>query len=946
MFDMFAKMVTRWWWAVILFWVAITAGVKLVAPNWDDITNDGDLAYLPETLPSYVGEKLLEKAFPQDRAKSQMAVVIARNDDPLETNDLDVANDVARRFKNFQGITAFERAKRSREEAQRLRAEGSSVAADRAEARAAAALEEAEFAFDDAISLDALLFKHFNSRLEEAGAAGQKNVAKPERLASAFWNRARLNAYLDRPEDAAHDRAQAIAYDASLQDHADEPIPAVANSLPILDVLTWNDDVLGSKLGAKHKHARLVVLQLENEFMATDNIRVLEEVESELKPVRKFAAALGATQSDDPAQGLQLGISGSAAVGGDMLRSAQESIKHTELFTVIIVVLILAAVYRSPLLVFVPLVTIFVSLQLSMGVIALLTQLGGVPGFSWWDLKVFTTTKIFIVVILFGAGTDFCLFLISRFKEELEHGHPLAAANQKSLAAVADALIASAMTTILGLAMMFFADFGKYTYSGPVIGLCLFVTLLACLTLAPALLRACGSWLFWPMKISKRHVDHPDSFFDRFWQRTARWIVSYPVPILVGSVLILFPAAWHGWQSGDHVTYDFLSGLDDHSPSKIGTNLLTKHFPIGESSPIVVVANRAGSDWVNTEKRDELKALAKELKIDGVTAVRNVTNPLGEERKRTGIFGIAKRSATAANRRGTDTYVSQAPGMAGDVTKFELILATDPFDVQSLQVLAAVDAKLAKIQSQPQSYWKDATFAYAGATAGVRDLRDVTRNDNRRIQFLVVIAVFLVLVAVLRKPLVCAYMIISVLFSYYVTIGSTEAFFTWIYGASYPGMDWKVPLFLFVILVAVGEDYNVYLATRVYEEQKRHGLFSGLRKAIVKTGGIITSCGVIMAGTFVSMTSGTWGAVLPTEVAEWLFPGGIGALRGIVELGFALTLGVLLDTFIVRPILVPAFMALLAQIQARRPRVDRPRQKLVRGPHKPRVAAVEETIER
>ena len=165
---------------------------------------------------------------------------------------------------------------------------------------------------------------------------------------------------------------------------------------------------------------------------------------------------------------------------------------------------------------------------------------------------------------------------------------------------------------------------------------------------------------------------------------------------------------------------------------------------------------------------------------------------------------------------------------------------------------------------------------------------------------LVTLGVYVILVLLLRRPGICLYLIATVVLGYLASLGVTELVFKALHHGPEPwvGLDWKVGFFLFVILVAVGEDYNIFLMARVIEEERKHGVIEGTRLAVAHTGGIISSCGLIMAGTFGSMLTGS--------------------LTTLRELGFALGLGVLLDTFLVRPILVPAFVVLVDRFAARR----------------------------
>ena len=474
------------------------------------------------------------------------------------------------------------------------------------------------------------------------------------------------------------------------------------------------------------------------------------------------------------------------------------------------------------------------------------------------------------------------------------------------------------MTTVLGLGTLAFADFGKFRNSGPTIAVCLLVALAACVTLAPAILRMAGRSVFWPFALGKLRRDavplepsqgnvlqsdaEDSGVMHGLWDWLSRRIIARPGLILTGSLLLLAPLAWHA--RSVVVTYDLLSGLQPSRPSVRGTRLLRDYFPAGETGPVTVLAYREeGGFDASLEQREKIERLAKGLYgltyrdshgdvTQPITTVRSLAEPLGERPEKYGFFEALRRGVVRGHHVTKSTYLASAPEYLGKVTRLDLVTRYDPFSLESVYLLDAIDSHLYKLSQDPDSEWYGTQFYFLGTTAGIHDLRTVIDSDTALIQKLVPLAVLAVLLvvlrsppirltrwlqnrglpatlmAVLRRPLVSVYLILSVMFGYYVSLGCADLFFSWLYGDSYVGLDWMVPVFLFVILVAVGEDYNIYLATRVFEEQARRGGVEGLRVALVRTGGIITSCGVIMAGTFASMISGSLRSVIMLGVAH------------------------------------------------------------------------------
>ena len=660
--------------------------------------------------------------------------------------------------------------------------------------------------------------------------------------------------------------------------------------LGIRQVVDYRLPVLGPRLVGDATEgtgqATLVLVSLKGTYIAKETRQAVEVLMAELATF------------NSPPPGLSVQMTGSAAVGHDLNRSAKTSVEATTWATVGLVVLILLIVYQSPLLALIPLATIALSVVVSLWAIASLTL---IPGLRF---QVINITNIFVIVVLFGAGTDYCLFLIARYREELARGRSGADALREAIEQVGGALVASAGTVIVGLGMLWFSTFAKIQYTGPAIALSLAIGLMAALTLAPVLLHWLRGAVFFPFT-----PPHHEKGADReaetlaqvplasFWGRIANAVIDRPGLILGVSLLGLVPFAVVGARTSPN--YSQLTDLSPDQPSIIGSKMIRRYFADGELAPSTVLINHPTIDFRSESGRNLIEQVSLQLAaLPNIQEVRSISRPLGINPDT-----LRERIADRVRRPVVDPRdVATAPADAADlnhITRIDLIFQADPFSDRSLRTLAEVRRVLTSTTGAGGPLAGTSAVGLAGSTAMVADLKQVTTQDEQRMYWLVTAGVYVILVVLLRRPGICLYLIATVVLGYLASLGMAELVFRSLHTGPDPwvGLDWKVSFFLFVILVAVGEDYNIFLMARVIEEEKKHGTIEGTRQAVMHTGGIISSCGLIMAGTFGSMLFGN--------------------LTALKELGFALGLGVLLDTFIVRPVLVPAFVILLYRFRTR-----------------------------
>jgi RND superfamily putative drug exporter len=377
--------------------------------------------------------------------------------------------------------------------------------------------------------------------------------------------------------------------------------------------------------------------------------------------------------------------------------------------------------------------------------------------------------------------------------------------------------------------------------------------------------------------------------------------------ILAVCLMVLAPLVVVGGRTGSN--YSQLADIQRDRPSVVGANTLELYFPVGELGPTMALIENPTLDFRSMRGKAFIEETSRRLAALGTVAeIRSLAQPVGKPEGPPAGKSLLKRLADQVVRMAAEPrYVSVKPRQAADlnhITRIEIVLKTDPFSESSLQALEDIKATLRRSTGEGQPLEGTTRIGLAGSTSAVNDLKRVTTSDLHRMYVLVTLGVYAILVALMRRPGISLYFIATVLLGYLASLGLTDLLFHALHRGPGPweGLDWTVGFFLFVILVAVGEDYNILFMARVIEEEPKYGLVEGTRKAVACTGGIISSCGLIMAGAFGSMLTGS--------------------LISLQELGFALGAGVLLDTFFVRTILVPAFLVLVDRAHPRHRRRD------------------------
>ena len=583
-------------------------------------------------------------------------------------------------------------------------------------------------------------------------------------------------------------------------------------------------------------------------FSSSETTEVFKENLSVLTEKTEAQFGENPYETDLEEDGLHARFSGPVGISVDATDLFQAADVKLMIATVVIILVILLVIYRSPILAIIPLVVVGIAF------LVVSPLLGAMADNGWIDKD--AQAVAIMIVLLFGAGTDYCLFLITRFRDIL-----LTEENKFTALAVAvrestGAIVMSGLTVVIGLATLGLADYGAFQRFAVPFSFGVLITGFAVVTLLPAVLGILGRAAFWPFvprtvegdtayAQKKNKPVKPRKQNHRYMRMVGEFVTSKPWLVIIVAGAILIGLALNAMNI--KYNYDLISSFPEDMQSREGFTIIEENFTAGELAPVQLLVDTQGNE-LNIQQ--QLAALP--------------------------YVGVVKDVRTGETNEAIQLY--------------EIDLNKDPYSNAAMDDVEQMKTDVKTILAD--NNLANGEFWIGGETSSQLDKKVVQLGDEKLIQPVMIIIIFVVLLVYLRAIITSIQLMVTVVISFFSALGAG-----WLiihYGLGHEAMSSAIPLYSFVFIIALGNDYNIFMISDIWKNRKRGVPHKeAISNGIASTGAVITSAGLILAGTFLVLAS------LPIQL--------------LVQFGIVTAVGVLLDTFVVRPLLVPALITVFGK---------------------------------
>ncbi|WP_419393059.1 MMPL family transporter [Cytobacillus praedii] len=587
----------------------------------------------------------------------------------------------------------------------------------------------------------------------------------------------------------------------------------------------------------------LINLSLEPDLESSETLAVMDKIKEKANKI--------------DLDGMQFEITGPAGISADTVSLFKNADIVLMLATVALIFILLIVIYRSPILAITPLIIA----GIVYGVVDRILGLAGKNG--WFTID--SSAVSIMLILLFAVLTDYSLFIFSRYREELTKQESKYASMKEAIFHVSEPIVFSGGTVLIAMLTLFVTVFEPYNHFAPVFSVAVVVILIAGLTLIPSIFAIMGRKAFWPFvpKVEKGE----EKTTHGIWPAISKQVMKRPA-LLGGTLLIVLLIGLFNFTSIQY-SFNLLKSFPENMPSRQGFELLEENYPAGQLAPVTVLIKSDNEFSVNAELFQKVNQLVS--KLSGESNIVSVT-PIIQDDMMNEPQSLPRNYLAETNK----------------AIRLQMVLGSNPYEREALDTLQ-------RLRDSEESLLKDSGFStadvelhFAGQTAQQVDINLMNQRDMIVLFSLITILLTIILGFQTKSILMPILMMATILLSFFSTMGFGWWIFQHLMG--YDAISYRLPVYAFVFMVALGIDYNIMLVSRIKEEATKLPWKKAVGKGVAVTGGVISSAGLILAATF---------AVLMTQPLQELF-----------LFGFTMAFGILLDTFLIRGIFLPSILIL------------------------------------